>query len=48
MNDKESHAVQETIYLMSFHGMSESIKEGFKTPVEDCDEEAGLSSSYQY
>jgi PHD/YefM family antitoxin component YafN of YafNO toxin-antitoxin module len=53
MNDKESelppeeelHAVQETLYLMSLPGMSESIKEGLKTPIEDCDEEAGLSSS---
>ena len=32
-------AVQETLYLLSVPGMRESIIEGMKTPVEECDEE---------
>ena len=32
-------AVQETLYLLSVPGMRESIREGMKTPVEECDEE---------
>lgn len=29
-------AVEETLYLLSVPGMRESIVEGLKTPVEDC------------
>jgi prevent-host-death family protein len=32
-------AVQETLYLHSVPGMRESIIDGMKTPVEECDEE---------
>lgn len=32
-------AVQETLYLHSLPGMKESIVEGMKTPVDECDEE---------
>jgi PHD/YefM family antitoxin component YafN of YafNO toxin-antitoxin module len=31
--------MQETLYLLSIPGMRESIQEGLKTPIEDCDEE---------
>ena len=31
-------AVQETLYLHSVPGMKESIVEGMKTPVDECDE----------
>jgi len=29
-------AIQETLHLLSIPGMRESIREGLKTPVEDC------------
>ncbi|HEX9777452.1 MAG TPA: type II toxin-antitoxin system Phd/YefM family antitoxin [Geopsychrobacteraceae bacterium] len=32
-------AVQETLYLHSVPGMKESIVEGMKTPVDECDED---------
>jgi len=32
-------AVQETLYLTSIPGMRESIIEGMKTPVAECDED---------
>jgi prevent-host-death family protein len=32
-------AVQETLYLLSVPGMRESIRDGMKTPMEECDEE---------
>lgn len=32
-------AIQETLYLTSIPGMRESIVEGLRTPVEECDEE---------
>lgn len=32
-------AIQETLHLTSVPGMRESIQEGFKTPVEECDTE---------
>jgi antitoxin YefM len=31
-------AVQETLHLLSVPGMRESILDGMKTPVEECDE----------
>lgn len=34
-------AVQETLYLTSIPGMRESIIEGIKIPVAECDEELG-------
>jgi len=32
-------AIQETLHLTSVPGMRESIQEGLKTPVEECDTE---------
>jgi prevent-host-death family protein len=32
-------AVQETLYLLSVPGMRESILDGMKTPVEECDKD---------
>ena len=34
-------AIQETLYLVSIPGMRESILEGMKTPLEECDEDPG-------
>ena len=33
------HAVQETLYLHSIPGMRDSILEGMKTPVDECEDE---------
>lgn len=35
------NAIQETLYLSSIPGMSESIRKGRETPVEECDAEPG-------
>jgi PHD/YefM family antitoxin component YafN of YafNO toxin-antitoxin module len=32
-------AIQETLYLQSISGMKDSIIEGMKTPVDECDKE---------
>ena len=32
-------AIQETLYLTSIPGMRESIREGLKSPIEECSEE---------
>ena len=37
--EEDWRAIQETLYLTSIPGMRESITEGIKTPVEECDEE---------
>lgn len=37
--EEDWRAVQETLYLLSVPGMRESILEGMKTPVEECDTE---------
>lgn len=37
--EEDWRAVQETLYLHSVSGMKESIVEGMKTPVDECDEE---------
>jgi antitoxin YefM len=39
--EEDWQAVQETLYLLSVPGMRESIREGMKTPLEECDEEPG-------
>jgi len=33
------NAIQESLYLNSFPGLAESIREGMKTPVSDCSTE---------
>ena len=32
-------SIQETMYFLNIPGMRESIREGFATPIEDCQEE---------
>lgn len=39
ISEEDWRAIQETLYLTSIPGMRESITEGMKTPVEECDEE---------
>jgi len=39
VSEEDWRAIQETLYLTSIPGMRESIREGLKTPVEECDEE---------
>lgn len=37
--EEDWRAVQEALHLLSVPGMRESILDGLKTPVEECDEE---------
>jgi len=37
--EEDWRAMQETLYLTAIPGMRESIIEGLKTPVAECDEE---------
>jgi len=39
VSEEDWRAVQETLYLSSIPGMRESIRQGLKTPVEECGEE---------
>ncbi len=39
VSENDWRSIQETLHLMSIPGMTESIKEGLDTPVEECDEE---------
>ncbi|MGV6859383.1 MAG: type II toxin-antitoxin system Phd/YefM family antitoxin [bacterium] len=39
LSEEDWNAISETLHLMSIPGMSESIKEGMKTPVSDCSDE---------
>ncbi|MCB1773410.1 MAG: type II toxin-antitoxin system Phd/YefM family antitoxin [Gammaproteobacteria bacterium] len=39
LSEEDWNAISETLHLMSIPGMSESIKEGMKTPVSECSEE---------
>ena len=39
ISEEDWAAVQETLHLTSIPGMRESIIEGMKTPVKECDEE---------
>ena len=36
VGEDDWRAIQETLYLLSNPGMSESIREGIKTPVGEC------------
>ncbi len=38
ISEEDWRAIQETLYLTSIPGMRESITEGIKTPVDECDE----------
>jgi PHD/YefM family antitoxin component YafN of YafNO toxin-antitoxin module len=42
ISEKEWNSLQETLYLKSIPGMSESIQEGGQTPIEDCIEESTI------
>lgn len=39
VSEEDWRAVQETLYLSSIPGMRESIRQGLKTPIEECEEE---------
>jgi prevent-host-death family protein len=39
IGEEDWRAVQETLHLVSIPGMRESILEGMRTPVEECDED---------
>ena len=39
VSEEDWRAIQETLYLSSIPGMRESIREGLKTPVVECEEE---------
>ncbi len=41
VSEEDWRAVQETLHLLSVPGMRESIREGLKTPLEDCSREPG-------
>lgn len=36
ISEEDWKAIQETMYLLSIPGMRESIREGMKTPIEEC------------
>jgi prevent-host-death family protein len=38
LSEDDWNAIQETLYLLSIPGMRESIREGIKTPLNECDE----------
>ena len=39
ISEEDWQAIQETLFLLSVPGMRESIREGMKTPVDECSEE---------
>jgi prevent-host-death family protein len=39
ISEEDWRAIQETLYLQSIPGMRDSIVEGMKTPVDECDSE---------
>ncbi len=39
VSEEDWRAIQETLFLTSIPGMRESIIDGIRTPVEECDEE---------
>ena len=41
ISEEDWRSIQETLYLMSMPGMSESIRQGLETPVEECSENPG-------
>jgi prevent-host-death family protein len=41
ISEEDWRSVQETLYLAGVPGMRESIGEGLKMPVEECDAEPG-------
>lgn len=41
ISEDDWRAINETLYLLSIHGMRESIREGMDTPLNECSDEAG-------
>ena len=41
VSEEDWNAIQETLYLSAIPGMTESIRNGLATPVEECDAEPG-------
>lgn len=39
VSEEDWAAIQETLFLLSVHGMRESIREGMYTPTSECEEE---------
>ncbi len=39
LSEEDWNAINETLYLISIPGMRESIQEGMKTELEECDKE---------
>jgi prevent-host-death family protein len=39
ISEEDWRAIQETLYLTSIPGMRDSIQDGIKSPIEECDEE---------
>ena len=39
VSEEDWRAIQETLYLANIPEMRKSIREGLKTPVEECDED---------
>ncbi len=45
LTEEEWKTIQETLYLLSIPGMRESLIEGMKTPIEECE---GVFPAHQY
>ena len=43
-SEEDWNAIQETLYLSAIPGMTESIRKGLATPVEECDVETGMAA----
>ena len=41
VSEEDWNAIQETLYLSSIPGMTDSIRQGLETPVEECDSDPG-------
>lgn len=39
VSEGDWNSIQETLYLLSIPGMSESIRKGLKTPIDKCSKE---------
>jgi len=39
ISEEDWRAIQETLYLTSIPGMRESVQDGIKSSIEECDEE---------
>ena len=42
ISEEDFDSIQETLYLMSVPGMYEKLKEGLKTPLEECTPDSEL------